>query len=46
MQSVSSRIWTRVVVSISNDDNRYTYIIRDFFNIVKINISDSFLIVS
>ena len=24
MQSVSSRIWTRVVVSISNDDNHYT----------------------
>ena len=24
MQSVSSRIWTRVTVSISYDDNRYT----------------------
>ena len=24
MQSVSSRIWTRVAVSISNDDNYYT----------------------
>ena len=24
MQSVSSRIWTRVAVSISNDDNNYT----------------------
>ena len=24
MQSVSSRIWTRVAVSISNDDNQYT----------------------
>ena len=24
MQSVSSRIWTRVTVFISNDDNRYT----------------------
>ena len=24
MQPVSSRIWTRVVVSISNDDNHYT----------------------
>ena len=24
MQSVSSRIWTRVVVSISYDDNHYT----------------------
>ena len=24
MQSISSRIWTRVVVSISYDDNHYT----------------------
>ena len=24
MQSVSSKIWTRVAVSISNDDNNYT----------------------
>ena len=24
MQSVSSRIWTRITVSISNDDNHYT----------------------
>ena len=24
MQSVASRIWTRVAVSISSDDNRYT----------------------
>ena len=24
MQSVSSKIWTRVAVSISYDDNRYT----------------------
>ena len=24
MQPVSSRIWTRVAVSISNDDNHYT----------------------
>ena len=24
MESVSSRIWTRVVVPISNDDNHYT----------------------
>ena len=24
MQSASSRIWTRVTVSISNDDNHYT----------------------
>ena len=26
MQSVSSRIWTRVAVSISYDDNHYTII--------------------
>ena len=24
MQSVSSRIWTRIAVSISRDDNQYT----------------------
>ena len=24
MQSVASRVWTRVAVSISNDDNHYT----------------------
>ena len=33
MQSVSSRIWTRVAVSISYDDNHYTtgtfYLIAD-----------------
>ena len=28
MQSVSSRIWTRVAVSISYDDNHYTTITR------------------
>ena len=28
MQSVSSRIWTQVAVSISNDDNHYTTAIR------------------
>ena len=27
MQSVSSRIWTRVAVSISYDDNHYTTVI-------------------
>ena len=27
MQSISSRIWTRVVVSISYDDNHYTTVI-------------------
>ena len=39
MQSVSSRIWTRVAVSISYDDNHYTtgtskskYFIRNFLN--------------
>ena len=30
MQSVSSRIWTRVAVSISYDDNRYTTGTSDF----------------
>ena len=29
MQSVSSRIWTRVAVSISYDDNHYTAISYD-----------------
>ena len=28
MQSVSSRIWTRVAVSISYDDNHYTIIMQ------------------
>ena len=28
MQSVSSRIWTRIPVSISNDDNHYTTMIK------------------
>ena len=28
MQSVSSMIWTRVAVSISYDDNHYTYIYK------------------
>ena len=39
MQSVSSRIWTRVAVSISYDDNDYTtgtskYIIHDNLSLV------------
>ena len=29
MQSVSSRIWTRVAVSISYDDNHYTMGTKD-----------------
>ena len=36
MQSVSSRIWTRVVVSISYDDNDYTTLMMDLENICKI----------
>ena len=32
MQSVSSRIWTRVAVSISYDDNHYSK--GTFFNIL------------
>ena len=28
MQSVSSRIWTRVAVSISYDDNHYTILLN------------------
>ena len=31
MQSVSSRIWTRLTVSISYDDNHYTTGTFDFF---------------
>ena len=34
MQSVSSRIWTRVAVSISYDDNNYT--IGTYIDIVMI----------
>ena len=30
MQLVSSRIWTRVAVSISNDDNHYTTRLHEF----------------
>ena len=32
MQSVSSRIWTRVAVSISNDDNHYTTGMQQFMD--------------
>ena len=44
MQSVSSMIWTRVAVSISNDDNHYTtgtwvYVITDLM------VTDGFLMV-
>ena len=38
MQSVSSRIWTRVAVSISYDDNHYTTgtsILRSNFSVVN-----------
>ena len=36
MQSVSSRIWTRVAVSISYDDNYYTTGTSNFFRIILI----------
>ena len=43
MQSVSSRIWTRVAVSISNDNNHYTtgtYLETYSYNsLLRINIS-------
>ena len=43
MQSVSSRIWTRVAVSISYDDNHYTMgtswmIVYDYFFNMQISI--------
>ena len=31
MQSVSSKIWTRIAVSISHDDNHYTMGTSNFF---------------
>ena len=34
MQSAASRIWTRIAVSISHDDNHYTTGTSDFNNIV------------
>ena len=34
MQSVSSRIWTRVAVSISYDDNHYTTDSSDFMPVI------------
>ena len=47
MQSVSSRIWTRVAVFISYDDNNYTtgtstkqeglYIVTFFNNLLELN---------
>ena len=36
MQSVSSRIWTRIVVSISYDDNHYPTGTSRFFIIVHL----------
>ena len=35
MQSVSSRIWTRVAVSISYDDNDYTTVIYIYIDGTK-----------
>ena len=46
MQSVSSRIWTRVAVSISNDDNHYTtgtsclYIKFAILNVLQTSFTD------
>ena len=42
MQLVSSRIWTRVVVSISYDDNHYTTGTLKPFNLVRKKSSGSF----
>ena len=36
MQSVSSRIWTRVAVSISYDDNHYTILILNIIQMLMI----------
>ena len=36
MQSVSSRIWTRVAVSISYDNNHYTMGTSLFFSLVSL----------
>ena len=38
MQSVSSRIWTRVVVSISYDDNDYTTGTFSFYGNISENV--------
>ena len=48
MQSFSSRIWTRVAVSISYDDNRYTtgtsyYIVRFIYMIILWSLSSCWL---
>ena len=40
MQSVSSRIWTRVAVSISYEDNHYTTGTSSTDNIYKISVSE------
>ena len=36
MQSVSSRIWTRVAVSISYDDNDYTSLLNTYHDNLQI----------
>ena len=47
MQSVSSRIWTRVAVSISSDDNDYTtgtsYKFRIMEQLVRIELTNNSL---
>ena len=42
MQSISSRIWTRVAVSISYDDNHYITGTYNFFFIININTKEKF----
>ena len=39
MQSVSSRIWTRVAVFISYDDNRYTTGTSETYMLICVSIS-------
>ena len=41
MQSVSSRIWTRITVSISYDDNHYTMGTLDVTSICNMTEQDS-----
>ena len=50
MQSVSSRIWTRVAVFISYDDNDYTtgteiiFFVKDYDNMIWNGFKDAFYI--
>ena len=42
MQSVLSRIWTRVTVSISYDDNHYTTVTSNLLRIIVISYMESY----